>query len=107
MTLTEIIELKDRIMLCSGTKELSELLDEYGEDNDPETVSAVYKNIREQGGGPELKDGRFCLRGKDAVCPDCRNSDPDKILSSSSETLVPDGPSHFGCCECGTQFVIE
>lgn len=105
MTLTDIIELKEKILMCGDADEAAAILDEYGEDCGSDIALRVFDSVKNTG---EKKfsfteaGALFC--GGALKCPSCGNASPDKILSNSSELLSDDPDTHFGCCECGEQF---
>ncbi len=107
MTLTDIHELLRQALSCPDTKSLTDLLDEFGEDCDDETVRILFSHLKQTGGKELAYHEEGCeLSGQKIACPDCHNANADKLLSSFFEVLSGEKPAHFGCCECGTQFTI-
>lgn len=104
MTLTDAYELQELLKKCSGTSQVSELLDEYGEDSDEETAGMIFAALGKN--AFNIINGTAMLSGTAIACPKCGNASPDKLLSSMTE-LFSGGEVHLGCCECGEQFGIK
>ena len=105
MTLTDINDLKEAVLECSSTKEISDIFEECGEDCDADTAQAVLDSVRNADKGAfEIIDGSAYLDGSLISCINCGNKAPDTILGSAVELLSSVSAPHFGCCECGEQF---
>ena len=104
MTLTDIFELQKEISQCKNPSDIQKLFDDNGEDCDIKTAELILNST------PKFtlsEQNDTFINSKLIFCPDCKNSLPDKILSSAVEIISMSDMIHFGCCECGTMWNIE
>lgn len=104
MILTDIYDLMQTLYGCSSSEETARVLDEYGEDCDAGTARRVFE-AKGKRRSFELSEASASLGGKMISCPHCKTISPDKLIGSSAELLSGAAAVHFGCCECGTQFI--
>lgn len=107
MTLLDINDLFLQAAGCRDEKCLMNLFEEAGEDVDAADVRAIYAHLSSR---PDcalnITGESAALYEKPVCCPKCRNTSVYTLLGSAAEVLLQKETAHFGCCECGTQFLI-
>lgn len=107
MTLSDISEFLQQAEQCTSQDELAGLFYEAGEDSDNMTNTLIFSMLSDKK-KPSLSIGEdlAALGDKVIACPKCKNTSVHTLLASAKEVLSNAKPLHFGCCECGTQFLI-
>ncbi|GEM_PF-4933731 len=105
MTLRDINELAVSLTNTMTTDCIAELLTEQGEDCTTQEAGVILHSLN-QSRGLILNDD-YCLYHQQTIrCPKCLNTSPDTLLSSALQILTGNNNVPFGCCQCGTQFVV-
>lgn len=109
MTLSDIEEFRAQAAECTLKKQLSDLLEDAGEDYESDQLDILWDNCRSGAFDGAFSYGEDCVRfnGLTAKCTKCGNTSPNTLLASAVEVLSTAKTLHFGCCECGTQFTIS
>lgn len=101
MTLTDIFELQKQITKFKQPAYIINLFDENGEDCDIKTAEIIINST------PKFtisEQNNAFIKSELILCPDCKNSFPDKILGNAVDIISLSDIIPFGCCECGTMF---